>query len=176
MDWQNIDWKRTLLGKGFLVLYAILLLVVIILFVTSGSSKKDSVSSSKDIIPVVNNATNETELQNQIALQKLTIQDAARQLDNLQLALDACIINSTKDKNQSKSYMKTLGNDLANAQSDLKACQTLLEGSTTQSAIVVDAARRLCCIQRVDNPVIDSFAIENNKIVCKSGAENRLSC
>jgi septal ring factor EnvC (AmiA/AmiB activator) len=38
------------------------------------------------------------------------------------------------------------------------------------------SAKNICCKIRVDNPSIDSYFVQNNKIVCTSGGSNLLSC
>lgn len=42
--------------------------------------------------------------------------------------------------------------------------------------IIKNSARSICCRQRVDNPNIDSYKLENNKIICSSNADKLLEC
>ncbi len=42
--------------------------------------------------------------------------------------------------------------------------------------VVQNAAKSICCKQRVDNPDINSYLIVNNKISCSNQGENKLTC
>ena len=42
--------------------------------------------------------------------------------------------------------------------------------------IIADAARRICCKEKVDDPQINSYDLFNNKIVCTEEGSNELGC
>lgn len=60
---------------------------------------------------------------------------------------------------------------------DLEVAQEELSDLRQEyDAVIQNAARSLCCREKVDNPDIDSFSIENDRIVCEEDGENLLSC
>ena len=63
-------------------------------------------------------------------------------------------------------------------------CQANLTNNNNQvedlenqyNQLIKNSARSICCRQRVDNPDIDSYKIENDKIVCSSNSDKLLEC
>lgn len=96
-------------------------------------------------------------------------QDALSKLQTQSTELQSCLQKVGKQDNQTKALIDSLGNELSEANALLKAC----EGNDD---VIADAARRLCCMQRVENSAIDSFSIEGDRIVCKTDGETEIEC
>jgi hypothetical protein len=45
-----------------------------------------------------------------------------------------------------------------------------------QENIIADAARRICCAQRVENNAINAYDLDGNKIICVSSGGTPISC
>ena len=60
--------------------------------------------------------------------------------------------------------------DLSEKESDLNELQS------DYDALTQNSANNICCKQRIDDSNINSYTIENNKIVCTTGGEKSISC
>ena len=50
------------------------------------------------------------------------------------------------------------------------------EAAESNWQVIENAARNICCKEKVDDSTIDSFVIKSNKISCESGASLELNC
>ena len=101
---------------------------------------------------------------------------AVQQFQEKSAQLQECLADKTQQQNKTTQLIESLGDDLAVAHKDLEACEERAAQMDEYEAIVDDAARRICCAQRVERPEIDSFSIESERIICKDGGENELDC
>jgi predicted nuclease with TOPRIM domain len=90
--------------------------------------------------------------------------------------LQTCLEKAESERNMSKKLVDSLGDDLGDAKTELNACEEKLETVEGLEAVVADAARRLCCVKRVDDPSIDSYAITDDRINCVAGGEKKIAC
>ena len=51
-----------------------------------------------------------------------------------------------------------------------------VELNQTYYAIIQNSANNICCKAKVDNPLVDSYVVLDNKITCTSGRENKIAC
>ena len=79
----------------------------------------------------------------------------------------------TQDLNGQKALVESLGVDLVTRGGELETCNQL---SAEKDAAVADAARRICCIQRVENPAISGYALIDGKISCVTDGGDSIDC
>lgn len=73
-----------------------------------------------------------------------------------------------------KDDFEDCDNELENVKEDLDECK---EGFDDEySELVENSADTICCMQRFYDEDIDSYEVENNKIKCTKGGDNKISC
>ena len=80
----------------------------------------------------------------------------------------------------SETAFRVLRADLAQCSRDLAFTKETVderkEEFAEQQATIADAARRICCAQRIENNAINSYDIVDNKIVCATNGDMAISC
>lgn len=102
-----------------------------------------------------------------------TATEAERQRAAAQESLDQCMARSAQEKDAAGERIEALEDGLAAAKDDLAACTA---GAQAKDAVIADAARRICCVQRVDNPSINGFVITDGRIACVMDGGTAISC
>jgi hypothetical protein len=102
--------------------------------------------------------------------------DAQRQYASCTASLDSCKTDAAAAKKQSDDLVKSLGNDLGTLRADLQSCMQNITQAQESEAVIADAARRLCCVQRVENSAINSYNIDGGRIVCATDGKKSISC
>jgi hypothetical protein len=108
-------------------------------------------------------------------------QDMAAQAEQDRMAcrdqLNAVATDASSKEKLSDELSKSFSRDIALAREQIDACNTELAALKDASdPVVSDAARRLCCIERNFNTNINSYEIEDDRIVCGAGLENEVTC
>lgn len=84
---------------------------------------------------------------------------------------------ATQDRDAAKAqydaYIASFQSDSAAKAEALATCEENLEA---QEPALADAARRICCVQRVDNPAISGYEIQDQKIVCVTEGGEGINC
>jgi hypothetical protein len=166
--WRLMDWGIGLrwVRERLVIVSAIAAAIIIILMLLFSGDKTDVDSDDR-----IGELTDENlRLQQAYDSAKLDAQTAQSQLAVCSAEIIAVTDLANKTANQSKFIIKSLGTDIANLKSDLERCED------AQDAVIADAARRLCCMQRVDNPAIDSYSVSDDRIVCATGGQKAIRC
>lgn len=78
-----------------------------------------------------------------------------------------------QEKNAKEELVVSLGVDLQARKTELDSCTTQVE---TDASAIANAARRICCIQRVENPAISGYTVLDSKISCVTEGGESISC
>jgi|GEM_PF-4113791 len=184
MQRDEIDWIKVATDKYVLSAVAgIILVIVAIVFLLSYakecSAAKDAdkdMTAAKEACSSTVAAAEEKTLLAEKEL-KSTLETMTTKLTAAEREAKACAADITKTKNQTTALVNSLGNDATTARNDLRACEEELSSyESGETAVIADAARRICCVQRVDNPEIDGFSIVNDRIICEKGGDKKISC
>jgi hypothetical protein len=91
--------------------------------------------------------------------------------------LSDCKHDLADTKKKSEQLVNSFQSDNNKLKSDLAACTKAADDATkAHDALVADSARRICCIQRVENPDINAYSVVDNKIVCIKDGGTELKC
>ncbi len=111
-------------------------------------------------------------LNNEIAVCKESKEDIYNELSDY--------VNKTVE---CKTEIKTIEGECESEKESIEEGLTTCEDELSQkkrqyTEIVTFSGNKLCCLMRVFDPSIESFDVENYKIVCKDGrtGENRIFC
>lgn len=99
--------------------------------------------------------------------------DAEGKMAAAQGSLDACREDLDKKQAQSEALVASLDADLSRANSERDTC---LEEKEEADTTVSDAARRICCARRVEDPTIDGYVVNDGKIACVAGGGTTVTC
>jgi hypothetical protein len=80
--------------------------------------------------------------------------------------LNACAQDSANREKEAQDLIESLSKDVADAKN----------GQEANGITIADAARRICCAQRIENPSINSYSVVNDKIVCVQDGGTALTC
>ena len=84
--------------------------------------------------------------------------------------------------------LSTLTNDLDLSENEYEKILALIEDNLEEKEeeieelkqdydiLVTNVANNICCKAKVDDPKIDSYEIQGNKIVCLEGADSKIAC
>lgn len=75
-----------------------------------------------------------------------------------------------KKEKMYKDLASSYSEELASAENELEACLD------HNDEVIKDAARRICCIKRIDNPSVSGYAIAEDRIVCVESGGEPISC
>ncbi|MBS3120343.1 hypothetical protein J4420_01405 [Candidatus Woesearchaeota archaeon] len=135
---------------------------------------KDTLTTSSEKEKLDAQNTIET-LRQQIQQQQ---DDVEKQLKNKDLQLEdeltkkdteVAALLAEKDQEAEELNANCLSN-LSNIQDQLSTLQK------NWDELAFNAARNICCKQKVDNPNINYYTVANNKINCLESGENKLNC
>lgn len=87
-------------------------------------------------------------------------------MQNLSVGQEDLVKKEKMYKDLASSYSE----ELSQTEGDLEACLEMQDG------VIQDAARRICCIKRIDNPAISGYEIDDGKIVCVESGGEPVSC
>jgi hypothetical protein len=91
--------------------------------------------------------------------------------------VNICNEKRTADQKKHEQSIESLHNDVAAAEADVVTCEKEASQKIDQTtAILMDAAKRLCCVQRAITPELDSFSIVEGKVLCSTGGQNPITC
>lgn len=105
-------------------------------------------------------------LQSQIATKEQEL--AAQQQQRAQTEAQA-----SQEQQKLQTMIDTLKTDLEDAMKKQRALESSIE---EQDTAIADAARKICCVRRFDDPTIDSYEIQKGKIACGNSLNSVLSC
>jgi cell division protein FtsB len=97
----------------------------------------------------------------------------AEQLTTVELERQRVQSNVTAENQRLDRLLTICTSDANNAKNSLRACQDERDGN---DAIIEDAARRICCIARYNDPSITGYEIRSNSIVCVSKGGQPVNC
>ncbi len=191
MGFRDVDWKGILLNKTFLMsILGIVLIIFLFVSIIIPGYRGYKIYSALNGKVSENYITNITLLtqdkakaeslaidaQNSVIDAQKIAKDAKLQMTLVQEKYDKCVVELESSKNQSKILTKSLAEDVSKLTTDVAACKSQLGEVESKDAIINDAARRLCCMQRVDNPSINSYSLTNDKISCQKDGTLKLNC
>ena len=107
------------------------------------------------------------------ALRMTALQQATAAMDSARAASQQCATDRDAAKAQYDAYVASFQEDIAIKDQAISACEDDLE---TQEPALKDAARRICCVQRVDNPAITGYEIQDGRVVCVAEGGESISC
>lgn len=87
--------------------------------------------------------------------------------------LVVCREEASEERDLSEQRIDEMSADLDLASKDLSSC---MEQQGADKAVISDAARRLCCAQRVENPAINGYVVSGDKIACVQDGGTPVSC
>jgi uncharacterized protein YoxC len=105
-------------------------------------------------------------LQEQLAGKEQQLAAAQQQQQEMQAV-------SSAEQERLQSIIDALTADIEAAMDQRRAMESTIE---EQQAAIADSARKLCCVKRFDDPSIDSYEVDNDKIVCGASLGQELSC
>lgn len=76
-------------------------------------------------------------------------------------------------KTQYDEYLASFQQDSQSKAAALDSCE---EALNMQEPALADAARRICCVQRVDNPAINGYEIQDGRITCVTDGGDEIDC
>jgi chromosome segregation ATPase len=101
---------------------------------------------------------------------------AMSSLTQVQDQTEAQLTAAVEQAKQQQALVESMDEDRRATQELLERYENDVKEVESLREVAENAARRLCCIQRVENPDIDSYNIDDDRIICASGGENELSC
>jgi len=110
----------------------------------------------------------------------VALADAQQSLETLsscQNNIDTCKSEAASQKKQCDALIDSFSKDADTLKSDLATCQQEVKTAADKTtAVISDAARRLCCVQRVENPASNSYAVVESRIVCVQDGGKPITC
>jgi len=106
-------------------------------------------------------------------LAKRYSEDVSKYMDKL----SECEANLKTLELSSDSQEQNLQEELENLQKELDKYEIDIgDLNKSYSELVNSFANNLCCKEKVDNPNIRYYFLENNKIICSESGSNEISC
>jgi cytoskeletal protein RodZ len=91
-----------------------------------------------------------------------------------------CQNTSQTQQAAATTQIGTLTTQVTQLTTDLTTTQATLATATAKASadasIIADAARRLCCARRIDDPSISGYTTSNNRIECVATGGMNISC
>jgi hypothetical protein len=99
---------------------------------------------------------------------------AEERRDACAASLQACTNKADQKLHLETAVVDSFQKDVRGLREELQACtDRIRESDDRQKQVLMDAARRICCVLRVENPAIQGFTTDSGKITCvTSGGEN----
>lgn len=117
------------------------------------------------------------ELEDELDTSKTTIADLTGRVSSLESDLSGAQ-DSVSEKNMEISRLtRELEDAEQEYQEEIDQLEEDYNTATEKFDIVIEnSAKNICCKMKFDNPNIDSFKLEDDKIVCTTGGTFALSC
>ncbi len=104
---------------------------------------------------------------------QLEASTARSEAEQARAASAQCADSRDAEKEEYQRFRESFQADSGSKAAELSACE---ERAASLQPAIDDAARRICCVARVDNPGITGYDIVDNKITCVTEGGSAISC